>query len=347
MTITCLTFLALAACAPATPIPGAATATPAAAPGSKPAGGEAAKPAKLDKIRIAESSGDFAFHLPYWVADTKGFWEKEGIAAPDMIKFSSTSERAQGLIANAVEFATTTPEVVITPIQKGANIIIISSDTDSMPFSLLVRPEIKSWDDLRGKRVGVAAVKSGSTPSLVKMMAQHGLKEADYELITAGGTQERFAALKNGAIAAGLLNQPEDLMAVGEGFRILGMITDITPVSMYSTVAVRTDWAKLNKDLIVRYIRALNRAGEWVLDPSNKEEAIKIMAAKTKTSDTIARQTYDIDLKIGTWKKTPEPSVSALKIAMDDLIQVGVLTGSLLPPEKYIDRSYWEESVKK
>ena len=59
---------------------------------------------------------------------------------------------------------------------------------------------------------------------LKKLLASHSLQPSDYDLISIGGTAERYAALKTGAIAATLLTQPVDFQAQDDGLRRLGDI---------------------------------------------------------------------------------------------------------------------------
>jgi ABC-type nitrate/sulfonate/bicarbonate transport system substrate-binding protein len=55
------------------------------------------------------------------------------------------------------------------------------------------------------------------------------------------------------------LGQPQDLLALNEGYHLLRLSTEVVPDFLYTVTAVRRPWAETHKDTLVRYVRALGR----------------------------------------------------------------------------------------
>src|SRR5437762_8175190 len=92
------------------------------------------------------------------------------------------------------------------------------SQTANPVYSLIVRPDIKSFADLRGKLLGLSTAGDTISLSTVRLLAAKGLRAADYGSKVIVGTPARFACLKSGECAGVPMGQPEDLEAIREGF---------------------------------------------------------------------------------------------------------------------------------
>ena len=135
----------------------------------------------------------------------------------------------------------------------------VGGEAHKAVFSIVVQPEITSWADFKGQErvIGAASVRGGTSTVFRSILRAQGLQDGpDYSFVAAGSTSERVAALRNKAIAAGLMAQPQDFMMQDAGFRSLGLTTDFLPSYAIGEVAVRRDWAQANEDVVVRYLRA-------------------------------------------------------------------------------------------
>jgi len=98
------------------------------------------------------------------------------------------------------------------------------AQTTNPVYSLIVRSEIKSFPDLKGKVLGLSTPGDTITLSTVRLLAQKGIKISDYQAKAVVGTAARFECLKSGECAAVPMGQPEDLgRAVVEGGRHAGL----------------------------------------------------------------------------------------------------------------------------
>lgn len=144
---------------------------------------------------------------------------------------------------------------------------------------LVVRPEITSYDQLRGKAFAVDAVGTGFTFVLRRMLEKNGVKPGDYSLVPLGSTQKRFDGMVAGTCAGGVVGAPFDLLGQQKyGFHVLGVANDTIGHYQATVIMVRRSWAAKNNAAILPFVKAYRAAADWLYDPANTEEAIAILA---------------------------------------------------------------------
>ncbi|MDP2726523.1 MAG: ABC transporter substrate-binding protein [Dehalococcoidia bacterium] len=286
----------------------------------------------------------------YWTdgaADEKGFYKAEGITRDEII-FQNTAELTAGILGGSIDIGGLNPVNMILANQKGADLTIVMSYLRQPLFSLVSKPEIKSYDQLKGKKIAVFSLKgSGSTTLLVRLLSFKGLKPTDYDLIAVGGTPQRYAALKSGAVDAALLLQPQDFQIVDEGFNLLGFTSEATKIYGLGSLVVSKKWAESNRDVLTRFLRARYKAVQWLYDPKNKDEAIKNLAGYIKVEPKYAAKAYE--LYIEQLKAIPQDGVTVPE-EVQAAIDIGLEAGELLPPfpkaSDLIDNSFLEAARK-
>src|ERR1051325_9875445 len=103
--------------------------------------------------------------------------------------------------------------------KEGAEIVAVAKQTESPSLTLFARPEIKKWEDLRGKKLAADALDSAYALVLRKILLAHGLDftRDDYQLIGVGATPNRLESIMKGETFACILSPPVDTQAVNAG----------------------------------------------------------------------------------------------------------------------------------
>ena len=100
---------------------------------------------------------------------------------------------------------------------KGSDAVAIMSQTSNPIYSLIARPEIKTFVDLKGRTLGLSTPGDTITLSTLRLLALKRLGTTDFATKVVVGTAARFACLKSGECAAVPMGQPEDLDAIPGG----------------------------------------------------------------------------------------------------------------------------------
>lgn len=301
-------------------------------------------PQSLTKVPV----GIVSLHAGYWpfyVSKRKGMWQENGLEVETTVTQTVVTAVQSAAAGNTV-LTFVTADNVIAAIEKGADLVAIFGGENSNAYSLIVQPSITSYEQLRGKSIGVSALNSGDAFFVQQMAEKAGLKAGkDFDMVQAGGTPERYAALKSNAIAGALLTQPFDFKILKEGFKRLGVSNEARKYYAWSPVWVRKSWAQSNEDTIVRSLKAMRKAHIWLYDPKNKNEAIQILVDEVKADPEEAALSYELLVeKVKTYSQQGELPEEAMQSPIDFLALRGDLKPPLPPPSKYIDMSYFKKA---
>ena len=266
-------------------------------------GQESKKPQKL-RIGIPTRSMS---SFPQMVALRQGFYQREGFDL-ELIVVSSGIPAIQAVIAGDLDFATTGNVATIAALRgmPVRNVMVSSTATDQV---LVVRPEIRRVEDLRGKILGVAGVRSVSDVSLRLFLNRYGVApDLDAKIVSLGGSGVRLASLQGGKIDGTLLSPPYNKSAVKMGFRELFMMKDLRGVP---SGGLATSLRKIQNepDSIIQAIRITLGAIQFI--KRNKEETLKLMSKELGIKhNEISSMVYDDGIKL--YSDTGIPSDSSM-----------------------------------
>jgi NitT/TauT family transport system substrate-binding protein len=179
--------------------------------------------------------------------------------------------------------------------------------------------------DLKGKTIIVGGAKDITRIFTERMLAPSGLKSGDYDLVYAGATSARFAALKSGAVDAALLTMPFNFFAEAAGYTNLGFTFDYLPDMPFAGMAVNRDWAKSHPDVLKRFLEAYNKGVAWFYDPSNREAAVKVQLETSKIAQDEVEKTYAFLHDKHLFEPTGKISMKKIDAVIDALRGLGDL----------------------
>jgi ABC-type nitrate/sulfonate/bicarbonate transport system substrate-binding protein len=228
---------------------------------------------------------------PMFIAQKKGFFLAEGIKI-DLVYAQSNASVIQQLAANSINVSVGSGLVdPIRAVEKGAPVALIRIETQRPPYALLARPAIRTMADLKGKIVSVGGPKDITRIFFERMLKPSGVAPADVDLIFAGATTARLAALESGAADAALLTSPYNFHAAAAGFTNLGLTADTVDIP-FSGVSANRNWAARNMKAAHAYLAVYTKAIQWLADPANRQEAIDIMLEVSKLSPDDVEKSY-------------------------------------------------------
>src|SRR5262245_31371343 len=236
----------LAACtAPGAPQAAApAPAAPAAPAATTSAGGAAAAPAAptAGPLRQFELGvvALVAYMYPMWVMVEKGFGAQQGLNI--QITTFQTNEAVAALVSGSLDVLMCPSDGCVTAVSKGGQIKMVNDYLTQAPYNLMARSDIPSVADLRGKKVGVSSITTGSGTLARIMLTAEGLGADDYQLVQAGGNPQRFAALQSGGVDAALLSDPANFEAELGGYRSLLEFSKVVPQYSFTSDWVLNGW---------------------------------------------------------------------------------------------------------
>jgi ABC-type nitrate/sulfonate/bicarbonate transport system substrate-binding protein len=160
-----------------------------------------------ERIRIAYSSISGAY-VGIWVAHDAGLFAAEGLD-DQLIFIPSATQLAQVTVAGDVDIASLGGGPMMAAVLSGADLKAIGNNVNKLVFSIHARPDVKSVEELRGKRIAVSRFGSSSDVAGRYALRRHNLDpQKDVVLMQLGSMSSMFGALKSGAVDASLVSPP-------------------------------------------------------------------------------------------------------------------------------------------
>jgi NitT/TauT family transport system substrate-binding protein len=274
--------------------------------------GPSAVPA-ADKVIISYSSRSYAF-LPAQVALARGFFKDENLE-PLLIQMRS-QVTVPALMSGEVHYTLSFGNIIGGAMQ-GMPFKILAVLTDKPLHSLVARPDIKTIDDLRGKRIGSQRIGGSDQLAAEAILQAKGLGLKDVQFVTLGGDEPiRVEMLKKGLVDAICTVPPGPVRLSREGYHILGGPKDLKIGSPISAVAVTDYRLKNNREETKKVLRAVLRGLRFMHE--KRDDTIQIMSRWLSQSADVARDSYDSILPSfspdgGTVDKTFEFAIESRK----------------------------------
>ena len=222
----------------------------------------------------------------------KGFFVREGLNLEVVPIAGGTDRIVAALDKGEIDAGKNATPYLIQAVLKGSDAVAVVAQTTNPVYSLIVRPEIKNFADLKGRLIGLSTAGDTITLSAVRLLSSKGIKAADFRAKAVVGTSARFECLKSSECAAVPMGQPEDLDAIKQGFPRLGFTYEAGADLIFNVDMARRAWGEKNKDVLVRMVRGFSAAYQFMNDAKNHDEVRNIVKESLKISDDTARQIF-------------------------------------------------------
>lgn len=283
------------------------------------------------------------FALPIVVAQRQGFFRREGLDFQVVVPLPGGSDKMiDALHDGTVDVTHVATPFLIRKVLAGSDATAIAAEFNNPIYSLIAKPGIKSFADLKGRRIGFADQGGTITLSIRKLLALHGLKDGDYEMKVIEGTPARANCLKQGDCDAVPLGQPQDVAAQAEGFTLLGLSTEASPQFLYTVTAVRRSWVEANRETVLRYLRGLRAAFQFIRDPTKRDDVAAIVAETNGISPAMAAKVLALyfEPERGVLPRQGEIDMVGLAQVIAMMAEAGQISAPLPAPEQFVDRQY-------
>lgn len=298
----------------------------------------------LLRVNIFNTSSN----LPLLAALAKGYFEKRDLSIEVQKTPNSDAQRA-GLAEGSFEIAHAAVDNAVAMVESAGHDVVIVCGGDAGMNDFMVRAEINTLADLRGKLLAVDAPNTSYALAAKKILKLHGLLEnRDYAVRLAGGTGQRAAAmLADPQLAAAMINPPFSFTVRERGLKSLGSQHELLGPYQATGAFVMRAWAAANSDALQRYLAACIEGQRHVMNPANRSAMIELLANSFRLSPAAAQGSYEALIKPGSGL-APDAAldshgfeaVLAIRAEME-----GMWGGT--PPDagRYIDLSHYRRAL--
>jgi ABC-type nitrate/sulfonate/bicarbonate transport system substrate-binding protein len=296
----------------------------------------------MDHLKVAAVSRNY-FNMPLWIGVHAGLFAAEDLDV-SLELHEPIDEVTERLKDGRVQLAAGVTEQVILDSEHGGKLEIIAGNVNRLPFDLIARPGIRSFEDMRGRTVGVSSLDAGSSSLVMELFTAHGLEHPrDYRLRAVGPILTRWEMLQSGEIDAGLQGVPLNLIALDAGYTTLAAPREQFPDFQFTSLNVDSDWARANAALVVRFLRAYVRAHRWFYD--NRDAATDIAVTETGVERRYAERAWDEYTGAEIFPRDGDVSDAAVQALIEISALIRALpTRARTAAADYIDRTYLDRA---
>jgi NitT/TauT family transport system substrate-binding protein len=234
-------------------------------------------------LRVAYSSISGSA-IVTWIALDKGLFGKYDLDVE--LIYVAGSQAMQSLLGGTTPVGIQGIEPVFRVNAQGGDTVMILGLVTKPPFSIIVRPEIKDYRELKGKSMGITRYGSSTDLLLRLTLDKWNLKpETDVPILQMGGVPPILAGLQSKKIFGGPLSLPTLARAKQEGYRELADLADLIPEYQVAGVVTRRAFIRQHTDAMRGFIKAIAEAmATFRNDPGYVK---KVMKERLKIDDPL------------------------------------------------------------
>src|SRR5512135_234043 len=294
----------------------------------------------LRKVQVGVPAVSMGNIIIFFAKEAK-IYEKYGLDAEPVV-MSGSGIASRALVAGSVIISPIATPTVMNAVLAGSDMVILAHTMPGVVQRLMVRPDIKRDDDLKGKTIAVTTFGS-LTDFLVRHLAKlKGMNpDKDFALLQIGSDADRLIALRQGKVPAATLSHPAFVIAQRAGFHPLWDFFKEVDYP-WSEIATTRSQIKQDRDLVMRYMRAhLEAIARFKQEPELAKKVIKKMLRLD--DDTLAQESWELFAKYRI--AAPYPNIKGMKASYEYVAQTRPEVWKH-KPEDFVDSSFVEELDK-
>ena len=279
--------------------------------------------------------GIAGYQLPIWINKELGISKKYGVELEPLL-ISGGALNMQALLAGSIEMSQNSASSAIQAALRGAPVVLIAALENRMPLQIIARPEIKTPQQLIGKKIGILRFGGSNDTGVQWALRAWKIDPRQVTILQSGATNARMTALTLGQIDATILSYPEIHIARKRGMNVLADIGDFSAYPNTSLLLTRS-FIEKQRPLAKNLLRSQIEAIHYVR--TNREGSMKVLKKYLRVDDTESIEaTYDFFSR--RIEALPRPNLEGLKNILREM------AAPQRNPSEFVDMSLLDEIEK-
>jgi NitT/TauT family transport system substrate-binding protein len=267
-----------------------------------------------NRINIGTASVSSSM-LSLWAAQEQKIFAKHGIEA-QLILIRGGSTLVASLLTGEIQTAFTSGVSILGAAAQGVDVKMLTSISSRVSWKLIANPQIKTAQDLRGKRLGVQSIVGSTWMYAMLALEQLGLdpKRDNINFLPIGDPVTIGHSLEAGRIDAAVLDPTLSQRLIGKGF--LQLVDLAKTKATFPGLGIGVTRAYLEQHAVTteKLVAAVTEGLVFVQQPAQKAIVLKILMKHLRINDSsVAENGYQEHLL--TLNRKPYPSLDGLRNA--------------------------------
>jgi NitT/TauT family transport system substrate-binding protein len=192
-------------------------------------------------------------HAPEWAAVEDGTFTKNGLNVD--VRLIESSLGVGALLSNQIQIGSMGGSEALAANVNGADLVAYATLSPIYPYIFEVKSDIKTPQDLKGKKIGISRFGSSSDTATRVYLKSVGLDpDKDVSFVQIGSLQARTAALKTGQLDGGMASPPDAPDLEAGGLRPLANLAEAKLPAVNDCIIALRPWVNANHDTFQKFI---------------------------------------------------------------------------------------------
>jgi NitT/TauT family transport system substrate-binding protein len=277
-----------------------------------------------------------------WIAEEAGLFKKYDLDVP-LVFVTPGAPSVAAILSGDSEVAVIGAASITRPVVQGnKDPVLIGGIKSILTHSILAKPDIKTPEQLKGKRIGVSRIGSNPHYFAVQALRHFGIDSREVSYIQAGGAPETLAALVAQGIDAAVLTVPTDAQALKLGYHYVIYGPDLRIAYAATTFTTRRSIIAKRGPVIGRFMRAMAEAAKIM--HTDKDYTYKVLGKYLRIDDRkLLDASYNVEIK------ALEPrlalKIEGLQSALEEIAPTDP-RAKTFKPQEMIDTRFLDEMEK-
>ena len=231
--------------------------------------------------------------MPLWMARDQGFFAKYGIESEPVL-LRSGATLVTGMASGDIQIGRTAGAAVLSAVAAGHDIKMLATFSSRNSYDVVVRPNIKRPEDLRGKKLAINSVGGGTWIGAMLWLETFGLDvQRDQILLQSIGDQgTQSQALESGTVDCVFVDSVYSKLLKSKGMNIIAESHEMKqPLVSQSTIMPNT-FLRQHPDIAEGYVKGELEGIAFATAPKNKPAVIKMLMRRLRVDANTAEEGY-------------------------------------------------------
>lgn len=294
-----------------------------------------------DKLNFIYTARVMSQSYPY-IAQEAGLFKKYDLDVP-VVFVTPGAPAVAAILSGDSEVAQISAASIARPfVQGNKDPVFVAGIKSVLTHSFLAKPDVKTPEQLKGKRIGVSRIGSNPHYFAVQALRHFGIDSREVSYIQTGGAPETLAALVAQAIDVAVLTVPTDAQALKLGYHYVIYGPDLRIAYLATGYSTRRSIIAKRGPVIGRFVRAMAEAAKIM--HTDKEFTFKVLQKYLRVDDrSLLEASYNVEIK------ALEPRLAikleGIQSTLDEIAPTEP-RAKTVKPQEMVDTRYLDEMEK-
>ena len=283
-------------------------------------------------------------HMPVHIANDLGLFKKYGLTIK-VVELAGGVYTYRAMVAGSADIASASGPFSIVGKSKGATTKMILANMPKLEASMVVRKEIKTLADLKGKRIGIQ--EPGGFADVLTRGVLRAAKIDPKEVSFVSIATEDVPALVANQVDTAMLHVEQEIIAQQKlpGLHAIARMWEIQPDNLYNVMAVQDKTIKDKRAALKAYVKGHIEATRLIY--TDRAKVVPIIVKYTKLPKDVVEKSLDFMVQKCIWDANHGLGPKRVNFTAELMERVGNIPKGQKPKyEDIVDLSFANESIK-